>query len=150
MNERIAIVWFLAATSFAISPCLAKGTTIELTIAGPGFESPIHTTDPTAISAIVWGTNFFELETGPVSAPADTLPRLQVHFWVRLPDKSVQMKYVVSYIWQPDGAYAVVCFPGPRDIWYRTNVYSILREGIDGKCFRAESNWGRAIKGILP
>ena len=150
MNTRIATLWIIAVTAFAADICLAKGTTVELTITGPGFELPIHTTDAAAISAFVWGSNFFEPEAGPVPVPGDTLPRMNVHFWVRSPDASIQMKYVVSYIWQPDGEFAVVCFPGPRDLWYRTNVYSILREGIDGHCFRASEDWGRAIKDALP
>jgi hypothetical protein len=150
MSARIVPICLLAVTGFVANPCLAKGTTIELTITGPGFESPIHTSDPTAVSAIVWGTNFFDSEAGPVSVPDDSLPRMNVYFWVRLPDKSVEMKYVVSYIWQPGGEYAVVCFPGPREAWYEVNVSSILRKGVDGNCFRAENDWGRAIRRILP
>ena len=150
MNARFVVLFLLGCASFLASPCFAKGTTIELTIAGPDFELPVHTTDPDAISAIVWGTNWFESEAGPVPIPNTSLPRMTVYFWVRLPDHDVEMKYVVSYIWVPDDQSAVVCFPGPRDSWYESNIGTITRQGIDGNCFRAEENWGRAIKRALP
>ena len=150
MNARFIVYCLLVGVSFVAGPCLAKGITIELTIAGRDFELPVHTTDPVAISAIVWGTNWFESEAGSVVIPDDSLPRMTVYFWVKLPNHDVQMKYVVSYIWQPDDQSAIVCFPGPRDAWYESNIGTITREGIDGNCFRAEETWGQAIKNILP
>lgn len=52
-----------------------KGTTIRLSITGPQFDSPLHTDDSEAIAAMVWGTNFFDQEGGPVADPRPP-PRL--------------------------------------------------------------------------
>ena len=127
-----------------------KGTTIQLSITGPQLDSPLHTEDPGAVTAMVWGTNFFDQEGGPVAGPRNTRDWLTVHFWVRLPDNSVQMKYVVWYKRLSENDHAVVCFPGARQsTWYRINTFTILREGVDGRCFRAEDQWGQAIRRVV-
>jgi hypothetical protein len=128
----------------------SKGITIQLTITGPQLALPLHTDDPEAIAAMVWGTNFFDEKEGPVVDPQNVGDRLTIHFWIRLPDDSVQMKYVVWYTWLSQDNYAVVCFPGSRQsYWYRINTFSILREGVDGRCFRAEERWGHAIRRLV-
>jgi hypothetical protein len=149
MNIRFISLCLIAAAFLAASPGFAKGTTVELTIAGPGLEAPIHTTDPVAISAMVWGTNFFQVDAGPVPGPKAGQAPFDVYFWVGLPRQGpIQLKYVVHFFWETEGDQGVVCFPGRRSPWYQTNTRSILREGIDGHCFLAEEEWGKAIRGI--
>lgn len=149
MSSGIKQLLLVSAALLCAHPCLGKGTTVQLTIAGPDLEQPVHTEESLAISASVWGGNFVDWDSGPLSWPVDTLPRYLVHFWVRLPDNSVQMKYVVWYSWDPGQRHAIVCLPGPRDLWYRINVFSILRQGQDGNCYRAADHWGRAIQSAL-
>ncbi len=149
MPARFIYILFMAAVLLPTDSSLGKGTTIQLTITGPGLVQPLHIEDSLAISASVWGGNFVKWDSGPISKPTESLPRYFVHFWVRLPDNSVQMKYVVGYTWDPDQEHAIVCLPGTRDLWYRINVFSILREGRDGNCYYATDEWGRAIESAL-
>lgn len=145
MIIRHTIALILGIALFGATPCFAKGTTVQLTITGPGLALPAQTNDRDAIAAFVWGSNFFEDHSGPVARPGESQPMHTVYFWVRFTEDAVQMKYVVEYAWQAEEQRAVICFPGPRDVWYRNNTFTVLREGIDGNCYRADEAWGRAI-----
>jgi hypothetical protein len=95
----------------------------------------------------VWGGDFAKWEDGAQSEPSSELPRFLVHFWAQLPRNStVQLKYVVWYVWDPSQEKSLIYLPGPRDSWYRTNTSTILRQGQDGNWFHAAEPWGRAIK----
>ncbi len=128
---------------------LGKGDTVELSITGPALVAPVHTSDEVAIGVSVWGGQFADWDAGAVSEPPSALPRYLVHFWVQVPRGTVQMKYVVEYVWDSDAQRAYVHLPGPREIWHRTNVYSILRRGQDGHWFHATEPWGEAIRRVL-
>ena len=134
---------------------MAKARTVQLSITGPGLSEPIHTTAPSAISASVWGGNFIELDGGPVPEPDISLPRYYIHFWVEAsswqeaPADSVQMKYVVWYVWEPIEERAFLYLPGQSDTWYRTNVRSIFRSGNEGNWFFASDMWGQVIRDVL-
>jgi hypothetical protein len=135
------------ATLVISTTASAKGITVALSITGPGLDVPLQTTDPGAIDVSIWGGNFAEFEDGAMAEPPIDLPRYLVHFWAELPRTStVQLKYVVWYVWDPSREKALIYLPGPRDLWYRTNTRSILRENHDGKWFYATEPWGRAIK----
>ena len=131
MTPRILLL--LAAVLLVLPQTgLGKGPTVQLSIAGAHSEEPIHTKDPVAISAWVWGDDFFDQDGGPVPRPDNPEDQLTIHFWVGLPDDSVEMKYVVWYTWLRQEQHAVVCFPGPRQSnWYRRNTFTILRKGVD-------------------
>ncbi len=133
-----------------VSSAHGKGITVELSITGPGMSAPIHTSDAGAIDVNVWGGNFADWEKGVVDEPSLDLGRYLVHFWIQLPrSTTVQLKYVVWYVWDSDTQRALVYLPGPKDQWYRTNTYSILREGVDGHWFYASRPWGLALKKVL-
>ncbi len=130
-------------------PAAAKAPTAQITITGPQLEMPLDVTDPEVISANVWMGNFADWDSGPVIDPTDESRPYLLHFWVRLNPDDIQLKYVLEYRWLDDERRALVCLPGRRNIWYSTNVYSILRNGQDGKCFYAETEWGRAVHATL-
>ena len=148
-SKYLHSIVLLAALVVATSAS-GKGVTVALSVTGPGIETPLQLTDESAVDVSVWGGNFANWEAGAVSAPAPELPRFLVHFWVELPrTDTVQLKYVVWYVWDTSQERALIYLPGPRDIWYRTNTRSILREGQDGNWFQASEPWGRAIKEAL-
>ncbi|SHF62546.1 hypothetical protein SAMN04487965_2420 [Microbulbifer donghaiensis] len=126
-----------------------KGVTVELSITGPGLKAPVHTSDAEAIGANVWRGNFADWDSGVIEEPPAGLARYVVYFWVQVPRSTVQLKYALGYVWDPDTQRAVVYLPGPRDEWYRTNVSSILREGQDGHWFYASEPWGESVKRAL-
>lgn len=141
-------VLLVAMVTFA-GPVMGKGITVELSITGPGLSVPFHTRDSEVIDVSVWGGNFADWESGAVGEPDVDLDRYLVHFWVQVPRSTVQMKYVLWYVWDPNAQRAIVYLPGRRDPWYRTNVYSILREDRDGRWFFATAPWGTAMKRVL-
>lgn len=136
---------------FSIIPGLsaAKAPTAQITITGPQLETPLNVTDAEVTSAHVWMGNFADWKSGAVSAPTEESGRYFLHFWVRLKSDDIQLKYVLEYHWLNDEDRALICLPGRQNIWYSTNVYSILRTGQDGNCYYAEAEWGRAIRIVL-
>lgn len=142
------IVSFVALMTLTAA-AFGKGQTVSLSITGPSLTTPIHTTDEAAIDVSVWGGQFADWEAGAVNVPSDSLERYTVHFWVQVPRGTVQMKYVIDYVWDPETERALVYLPGPRNIWHQTNVYSILRRGQDGHWFHATQPWANAIKRVL-
>ena len=139
----------MIAIVFVSGPAFGKGTTVQLSITGPGINAPLHLSDQSVITANVWFGNFADWDTGRVEPPVDDSSQYLVHFWVQFGPGDIQMKYVIRYHWNEELNRAVVCLPGRRDIWYRNNSYSILRDGQDGNCFYADQDWGAAIKAAL-
>lgn len=127
----------------------AKGTTVQVTVTGPGLEAPLHISNAEVTSANVWGGNFADWDAGSVEISSVYPEPFLLHFWVQFGPGDIQMKYVLRYQWHKESDRAIVCLPGRRDIWYRTNVFSILREGLDGSCFYAAKEWGSAVRAAL-
>ena len=90
---------------------------------------------------------FFQRNDAEIE-PSGGLDRYLVHFWADM-GRTVEMKYVVHYCWDEDAQSAFVYLPGPRDQFYRTNIYSIHRDGQNGKWYYATEQWGNAIRRIL-
>ena len=148
MITRTYVIVLLAAL-VSVSSAFAKGPTVQISIAGPDLSAPIHTTDPVAIAASVWGGGYADWETGPVEEPPSTLPRYSCHFWVQLGENNIQMKYVILYVWDPKNDKAFVYVPGQDDLWYRNNVYTIYLPDRQGNWFPASPDWGESIRLIL-
>ena len=150
MNARIPLLFTVLAVVFLSESTQAKGTTIQLSITGPGLEAPLHISDKLLTSANVWFGNFIDWNAGGVDPNANESFQYRIHFWVKFPRRAdIQMKYVIWYQWDDQLNRAIVCLPGQRDPWYYVNVYSILREGADGSCFYADSDWGKAVRDAL-
>lgn len=148
MTMRFPIAVILLSTLISYTAA-AKAPTAQITITSPRLETPLETSDPKIISAHVWMGNFADWESGPITDPQDDSHPYQLHFWVRLAADDVRLKYVLKYRWLEEENRALVCLPGRGDIWYSTNVYSILRKGQDGNCYYAESEWGLAVEAAL-
>ena len=140
----LAALWLL---SFELG--LAKGITVQLSISGPGFDVPIHTSDPQAISASVWGGRFVDWHAEATEWTIDSESMHLVYFWVVLPRGGLEMKYAVWYTWDNHNQRPIVCLPGKGEYLYFVNSYSIYREGKNGKCFYGEKEWGSAVYQIL-
>ena len=143
------MVALLAVILIPAQFAIAKAPTAEVTVTGPELDKPLHTSDDAIIAANVWTGNFIDWEAGEVGLPRADAPLYQVHFWVQLDANDIQMKYVLDFQWLEEANRAVVCLPGPQSIWYRTNVYTILRTGQDGNCYYAERDWGLAVQAAL-
>lgn len=129
MKKAIGALLLVAAVIAIIAgPLLAKGSTVKLTISGPGLADPVTLTNQEAVSANVWAGDFVDWNAGPAKTPSDA-PRYTVQFYVAPPRSEVKMMYVVDYVWDTGVRRALVRFPGRGDEWYRLNVSTILREG---------------------
>ena len=123
----------------------AKAPTAQVTITGSGLSTPLHVSDKAITVANVWGGNFIDWEAGAIDSPGADLLQYRIRFWIDLGPEDFEMMYVVDYQWMEDSDRAIVCLPGRRDIWYRINTHTILRNGQDGNCYYAEDKWGRAV-----
>ena len=149
MNARFPIVIMVLAGLIMPESGETKGRTIELTITGPGLESPLHSTEESVTSASVWGGGHIDWAAGPIDKAVGETPVYLVHFWVELPRGPIQMKYIIGFRWDYDSNRAIVCIPGKGNPWYNVNVSSIIR-GNEGSCFYAEEKWGEAVQSVLP
>jgi len=124
----------------------AKGTTVKLSITGPGLTEPLVVTDAAAL-VYVWSNDFI----GPVSvAPDSALPRYQVSFHVQpVRSSNVRVMYVVQYVVDPRTREAFVYLPGRGEQGYRLNVSTMLRDNDDGRWHRAPQAWSRPISDRL-
>jgi hypothetical protein len=124
----------------------AKGTTVKLSITGPGLKEPLVVTDAAAL-VYVWSNDFI----GPVSgAPDSALPRYQVSFHVQpIRSSDVRVMYVVQYVVDPRTREAFVYLPGRGEQGYRLNVGTMLRDNDDGRWHRAPQAWSRPISDRL-
>ncbi len=147
MKTSITYSVILLASMVVASTTFAKGPTVQLSITGPGLSKPVHTSDADAIAVGVWSGDFFQRNDAEIK-PSGDLDRYLVYFWVDI-GRTVEMKYVVHYCWDEDAQSAFVYLPGPRDQFYRTNIYSIHRDGQNGKWYYATEQWGNAIRRIL-
>jgi hypothetical protein len=161
MNRaRIPFLAALLATSMITATLVAKGSTVRLTIAGPGLSSPLELTSPAAIAANVYGGNFIG---NRATEPDKAFPRYTVSFYVELPGSSIprmlyveppeeigRMMYVVYYARNPRTGQGFVYLPGRDDGWYRFNIHTIGREEQDGKWHEATPAWSAAIAAALP
>ncbi len=130
-------------------PITAKGRTVQLSITGPGLDSPLHSSAERLTSAGVWGGNHIEWDKGSIDRTVEKYPIYLIHFWVELPRGPIQMKYVLGFRWDKELDRAIVCLPGPKNPWYNVNASSIIY-GNEGECFLSSEEWGLAVKALLP
>lgn len=130
----------------------AKGTTVKLTLAGPGLAAPVEIVD----TAILRGSNVWEgsflgetLDAPPSEAGAtytltfDVLPPE----WMRQPPRTM---YTVLLARDAKSGGLFLYLPGRADPGYRLNVSTMLREGQDGHWHRPPSAWASAVAKHLP
>lgn len=131
----------------------AAGTTTKITISGPELVSPIEITQDVA-SYQVWagpGTSSNEAQSlivdwaaGPVEPPKSQ-PLYQVSFETTRRNPST---YVVLYTFDPSTGKGFVYIPGAQHPSYKDNTWLILH-GIEGKWFRAWSEWEAAAHPLI-
>ena len=148
MVARNSLALFALIVSMS-QPVSAKAPTAQVTITGPKLSAPLHASDGAIIVANVWAGNFIDWEAGAIDSPGADLLQYRIHFWIDLGPEDFEMMYVVDYQWMEDSDRAIVCLPGRRDIWYRINTHTILRNGQDGNCYYAEDKWGRAVYAVI-
>jgi hypothetical protein len=141
----------LAALLLLIGPIAlsAKGPTVRLAVTAPHLPAPVNITDPGVLDhATVWEGRFIGTAA---REPDDSLPRYLVSFYVDLPrNAGVRLMYVVRYVRDPRTGAAFIHLPGRGDEWYRSNVRTILREGQDGRWFRASDAFASGLEPFLP
>jgi hypothetical protein len=148
MSARVHTAMVVLVVLFAASTAQAKGTTVQLTITGPGLDVPFHTSAKSVTSANVWSGNYIDWEAGPIEAAGDDSLDYRIHFWVKFPEEPIDMTYIVRYRWDDEAKRAIVCLPGERDPWYSVNAFSIVR-GNEGSCFYADRDWGSAVRAAI-
>lgn len=147
-------VFVVVATAMALVTTLtAKGPTVQLVITGAALATPITVTDATVLSdSNVFGGAFLGAIANPSSIDP-TWPKYVVSFFVELPawmNEGVQKKYVVYYAKHPQTGEGFVYLPAPGEEWYRLNVGTILRDGLEGNWLHASGGWAKGLNTYLP
>jgi hypothetical protein len=143
----------LATVLIAASAVLeAKGTTVKLTLSGPGLAAPIEIVAPAVLTGSnVWEGSFIGDKLGaapPVKAPIYILTfDVQLPEWMR---QGVKTMYTVSLARDAKSGELLLNLPGPGEAGYLRNVGTILRDGQDGHWHRPPLAWATAIDKYIP
>jgi hypothetical protein len=140
---------FVLLASIALE---AKGTTVKLTLTGPGIAVPIEIVAPDVLAGSnVWEGSF-------LGAALDGVPRVKkpiytVSFDVQTPEwmrQPVKTMYAVSVARDAATGELVLYLPGRGQPGYSLNVSAMLRDGQDGQWHRPPLTWATAIGKYIP
>jgi hypothetical protein len=130
----------------------AKGTTVQLTLTGPGIAVPIEIVEPDVVAGSnVWEGRF-------LGAPLEGVPRVKkpiytMSFDVQAPERirqPVKTMYAVSIARDATTGELLLYLPGRGQPGYSLNVTAMLRDGQDGRWHRPSKAWASAIARYLP
>ena len=147
--RRFCVIAFALLASIGLE---AKGTTVKLTITGPGIAAPVEIVERGIVDqSNVWEGSFIgeRLE----AAPQVTLPLYTVTFDVQLPEwqrAGVRRMYTVSVARDPRGGGLLLYLPGRGEPGYGLNVSTMLRDTQDGHWHRPPAAWASLVAKYLP
>lgn len=130
----------------------AKGTTVKLTLTGPGLANPIEIVEPAILSVSnVWEGRFIG---DTLAAAPPVKPRIYtLAFDVRLPEwmrQGVKTMYTVSVARDAKSGALLLYLPGRGEPGYPRNIGTMLRDGQDGRWHRPSLAWATALAKYLP
>ena len=149
MTRRLLLVLPLLALSVGLQ---AKGSTVKLTLTGPGLAAPVEIVD----SAILDGSNVYAgsfLGETQQAVPSVETPIYTLSFHVQSPEwmrRPVKAMYAVSVARDARTGALWLYLPGRGESGYALNVGTILREGQDGHWHRPPQAWALALAKYLP
>jgi hypothetical protein len=145
--RTFAIVAIVALASIGLH---AKGSTVKLTITGPGLRAPIEIVEPSILEASNVFAGSFVGETLTVT-PAVKRRIYTVTFDLQPPqNKPVRTAYAVSVARDAKSGVLLLYLPGRGEAGYALNVGTILRDGQDGHWHRPSHAWASALAKYLP
>ena len=130
----------------------AKGTTVKLTLIGPGLAAPVEIRE----QAILEGSNVWEgsflgepLDAPPAAAPATyTLTfEVQTPEWMR---QAPRMMYTLMLARDAKSGGLLLYLPGRGEAGYRLNASTMRRGAQDGRWHRSSGAWASAVAKYLP
>lgn len=146
----------------------AKGSTVRIEIRDLVSGAVSQMTDRAVLNQFqVWsgpgtysgsseGTDGFIIDwrNGPITERPAQLRRYELRFYAgprdgkTPPDPPEKLAYVVLYENDPSTGQGYVYLPGNGDEYFRLNVASIHRQGLNGKWLRASSAWQKAFASL--
>jgi hypothetical protein len=149
MRRFFLVAFALIAGSSALD---AKGTTVKLTLTGPGLARAVEITDTGLLDGSnVWMGTFIGETVG--AAPQVTTPIYTVTFDVLLPEwqrAGVKTMYTVSVARDARTGGLWLYLPGRGEPGYTLNVRTMLRDTQDGHWHRPSAAWAAALAKYLP
>ncbi|HEV8393350.1 MAG TPA: hypothetical protein VGQ37_03705 [Vicinamibacterales bacterium] len=149
MRRCFVIAFALLVTSIGLE---AKGTTVKLTLTGPGLAAPVEIVEPSILNqSNVWGGSFIG-ETLDAEPPVKQ-PIYTVSFDVLPPERlhePARTMYTVSLARDARSGALLLYLPGRGEPGYWLNVRSMLRDGQDGYWHRPPAAWASAVAKYLP
>jgi hypothetical protein len=147
MRRFLCVAVAVLAASIGLD---AKGTTVRLTLTGPGIAAPIEIVDPAILDrSNVWEGGF--LGETVAAAPQVKAPAYTVRFDVQPPrNLPVKTAYAVSVARDARTGALWLYLPGRGEAGYGLNAGTILRDGQDGRWHRPSPAWASALAKYLP
>jgi hypothetical protein len=128
----------------------AKGSTVKLTLTGPGFAAPVEIVEPSILDRSNVFAGSFIGETVD-AAPQVKVATYTVSFDVQPPqNRPVKTAYAVSVARDARTGALWLYLPGRGEAGYRLNAGTILRDGQDGHWHRPSPAWASLLMTYLP
>jgi hypothetical protein len=149
MRRDFVTVLAVVALSIGLE---AKGTTVRLTLSGPGLSAPVAIVEPAILDqSNVWEGRF-------IGATLDAAPRVAaqvytVRFDVQPPEwmrQAPRAMYTVQLARDARSGELLLYLPGRGDAGYALNVTTMLRDTDDGRWHRPSSTWASSVERYLP
>ena len=129
----------------------AKGTTVKLTLVGPGLAALVEIVEPAILDrSNVWEGSFLgELADAPgvTQAPYTLNFDVQPPEWMRQAPRTM---YTVRLARNAKSGGLLLYLPGRGESGYQLNVSTMLRDTHDGHWHRPPAAWASAIAKYVP
>ncbi len=149
----LATLTILFQTSYAP----AKGLPDLITITGPGLSQAVEITNPEILKQFSpWGGEFADWNHGTLEEAHCSGQQYDAHFFMKWEGRhsdydhgDLPLVYVVRYCRGLAGSSGFIHLPGQGDKFYRLNIFTIYRKGIDGKWLYASKAWDALMERLL-
>ena len=136
-----------AVPQTAAAPVAQIKETVRLTVSGSAIAQPLEIKDRRLLAlSNVFAGSFIG---APAGEPDPVWPRYTVTFDIQTGNGVRTPGYTIDYVksrWTGEG---FIYLPGRGTDRYRINIFTILRDGMDGAWHRASDAWSAAINSYL-
>jgi hypothetical protein len=136
----------------------AKGIPQLIVIKGNGLSKPLEITDQVTLKKFnPWGGEFVDSKFEAIAKPATLGRCFDVDSFMKWPSRpswkydrgDLKLIYHFTYCTGGTEGNGYIFLPGRENEYWKVNVYTILRDGNDGKWHRASAEWADTVKRLV-
>ncbi|HJX93362.1 MAG TPA: hypothetical protein VJ372_22910 [Pyrinomonadaceae bacterium] len=159
---RLRPILVIAAFALGILFCSllveAKGTPELIVIKGGGLSKPLEITDQVTLKKFnPWGGEFVDSKFDAIAKPATLGRCFDVDSFMKWPSRPSwkydrgELKLIYHFTYCTGGTHGngYIFLPGREDEYWKVNVFTILRDGDDGKWHLASAEWAETVKRLV-